>query len=138
MISNKERVANARVWRKRYGAGMRQIGILAAAGHFALDNNIADLAVDHAYAQKIAQAVNQVSPELIDPNTVHTNIVAINCAPLTEFAATINASLKESGLLASALGKHFLRLVTHRDLTAVDIDETCAIVTKVLSSYIPK
>ena len=56
LVSTHERIAKARIWRKRYGAGMRQIGILAAAGHYALDNNIKLLARDHANAKKLAQA----------------------------------------------------------------------------------
>jgi threonine aldolase len=51
MLSTKARVAEARIWRKRYGAGMRQVGILAAAGHYALDKNIDRLAEDHARAK---------------------------------------------------------------------------------------
>jgi threonine aldolase len=138
MISTKERVASARVWRKRYGAGMRQIGILAAAGDYALDHNIPSLALDHQRAKKLALAVQAIHPELIDPLTVDTNIVAINCAPLTAVAATINTQLKESGILASALGKHFLRLVTHRDLSEDNIDTACAVLTNVLGSYLPE
>jgi len=138
MISNKERIASARVWRKRYGAGMRQIGILAAAGHYALDNNIPALAHDHERAQRIASAAHSVLSSLIDPTTVETNIVALNCAELSANAATINASLKEHGVLASALGKHFLRLVTHRDLSDADVDQACEILKTVLKTYLEK
>ena len=138
MISNKERIASARVWRKRYGAGMRQIGILAAAGHYALDNNIPALVHDHERAQRIASAAHSVLSSLIDPATVETNIVALNCAELSANATTINASLKEHGVLASALGKHFLRLVTHRDLSDADVDQACEILKTVLKTYLEK
>jgi threonine aldolase len=77
MLSTKERVAKARVWRKRYGAGMRQIGLLAAGAHYALDNNIDRLSEDHRRAQELAQAIAAIDSSLIDPTTVHTNIVGL-------------------------------------------------------------
>ncbi len=77
MLSTKDRVNEARIWRKRYGAGMRQVGIIAAAGHYALDNNIARLADDHARAQKIAKAIAAIEPSLVNPDKVVTNIVGL-------------------------------------------------------------
>jgi threonine aldolase len=136
MISNQERVNTARVWRKRYGAGMRQIGILGAAAHYALDNNIPSLVRDHEIAQKISKAIHALNPSLIDPTTVETNIVAINCEVTGTQAGVINAALKENGVLAGALGKYFLRIVTHRDLTDDNVDEGIAKITSTLSRFL--
>ena len=116
MLSTKERVAKARVWRKRYGAGMRQVGLLAAAGHYALDHNIAPLAEDHRRAKEIATALNTVVPSVIDPTTVHTNIVGLDLAELKITAAELAARCKEEGLLIGALGPKYARLVTHLDI----------------------
>ena len=66
MISNKSRVAEARIWRKRYGAGMRQVGVIAAAGHYALDNNISRLAQDHERARRLADACAAIDNSLVD------------------------------------------------------------------------
>jgi len=116
MLSTKERVTKARVWRKRYGAGMRQIGILAAAGHYALDHNISLLAEDHRRAKEIAVALNAVVPSVIDPATVQTNIVGLDLAALNFTAAELATRCKEAGLLIGALGSKYARLVTHLDI----------------------
>ena len=116
MLSTKERVTKARVWRKRYGAGMRQIGILAAAGHYALDHNIAGLSEDHRRAKEIAIALNAVVPSVIDPTTVQTNIVGLDLAELKITAAELATRCKAEGLLIGALGPKYARLVTHLDL----------------------
>ena len=116
MLSTKERVTKARVWRKRYGAGMRQIGILAAAGHYALDHNIAGLSEDHRRAKEIAIALNAVVPSVIDPTTVQTNIVGLDLAEFKITAAELATRCKAEGLLIGALGPKYARLVTHLDL----------------------
>jgi threonine aldolase len=116
MISTKERVAKARVWRKRYGAGMRQIGILAAAGHYALDNNIPALRDDHRRARILADACATAAKSVINPETVQTNIVSLDLSGASQSAAEFSAAAREKGLWISALGPTFVRLVTHRDI----------------------
>ena len=132
LASSKERIASARIWRKRYGGGMRQVGILAAAGHYALDHNLARLADDHARAKKIAQACHAAVPSTTDPNHVDTNIVALNLTNTTLTAAALNDQLKAQGIAASALGPKFLRLVTHLDITDADIEKVCQVLPELL------
>jgi threonine aldolase len=132
MVSTKERVSKARPWRKRYGAGMRQAGILAAAGHYALDNNLALLKNDHRRAKSIADAIYSVAPKLIDPATVDTNIVGLDISTLKITASDLSAQLKENGVLASALGPKYLRLVTHLDLTDSDIETVNQVLPQLL------
>jgi len=122
MLSTTERVSKARVWRKRYGAGMRQVGILAAAAHFALDNNIERLAEDHRRAKELAQAIHAINSSLIDPATVQTNIVGLDLAALPITAAELATRCREKGLWISALGPKYARLVTHLDFD----DDQCA------------
>ena len=121
MLSNKERVASARIWRKRYGGGMRQIGMLAAAGHYALDNNIDRLSQDHAHARSLASAVSAVSPAVVNPAEVDTNIVILDLSGAARSAAELNGELKNAGILASTVGPTILRLVTHLDVSAADV-----------------
>jgi len=109
MISTKERIQEARIWRKRYGAGMRQVGILAAAGHYALDHNIARLAEDHLRAQKIAQSLAAINSSLVDPRKVATNIVGLELSKVGITAAELASRCKEAGLWISALGPHYAR-----------------------------
>lgn len=103
LVSSADRIGEARVWRKRYGAGMRQVGILAAAGRYALAHHVERLADDHARAARLAAAFG------VD---AATNIVVVN----VEDAATVAAKARTEGILVSALGPRFLRLVTHLDV----------------------
>jgi len=132
MISTKERVLKARQWRKRYGGGMRQAGILAAAGHFALDNNLNLLKNDHKKAKSIAVAVASIAPKTINPEHVQTNIVGLDLDSIIISASELSAQLKEKGVLASALGPKYLRLVTHLDITDSDIEKVNSILPQLL------
>lgn len=124
LLSTKEKIAEARIWRKRYGAGMRQIGLLAGAINYALDNNIERLKIDHQNAAKIAAACGLPAPD--------TNIVALDVSRYPFDAAQYAATLKENGVLAGALGKNFVRLVTHKDLTNENIDQVCEVLKRTL------
>ena len=132
MLSTKERVAEARIWRKRYGAGMRQVGIIAAAAHYALDNNIARLAEDHARAKKIATALSAIEASLVDPSKVHTNIVGLELSKIGITAAELTARCKDAGLWISALGPHYARLVTHLDFDDAQCDQAIEILKRAL------
>jgi len=128
LVSSKERIAHARVWRKRYGAGMRQVGVLAAAGHYALDHNIERLADDHRRARSIAQAIAKVAPSIIDLDSVMTNIIVLNMAEHEFDSAMLAAKARERGLVVGALGPQTVRLITHLDVN----DEDAALATRVL------
>ena len=128
MLSTKDRVTKARIWRKRYGAGMRQVGLLAGAAHYALDHNISRLSEDHRRAKEIAIAIASVDASLIDPNTVETNIVGLDLSALPITAAELAARTKEAGLWISALGPKYARLVTHLDFD----DAQCAQAIEIL------
>ncbi len=132
MLSTKERVAEARIWRKRYGAGMRQVGIIAAAAHYALDHNISRLAEDHARAKKIATALAAIDSSLVDPSKVHTNIVGLELSKIGITAAELTARCKDAGLWISALGPHYARLVTHLDFDDAQCDEAIEILKRTL------
>jgi threonine aldolase len=132
MLSTKDRVIKARAWRKRYGGGMRQAGILAAAAHYALDNNLALLKNDHKRAKEIAIAIAAVAPKVINPDHVETNIVGLDITSMKITAAQLSEQLKASGILASALGPKYLRVVTHLDLTDSDIEKVNQVLPQLL------
>ena len=124
LLTTKERATEARIWRKRYGAGMRQVGLLAAAANYAIDNHLQDLKRDHENAAKLAAAVGLPKPD--------TNIVALDVSKYPFHAQQFVATLKENGILAGALGLDFVRLVTHLDLSDQDIDQACEILKRTL------
>jgi threonine aldolase len=106
LVATADRIADARVWRKRHGGAMRQAGILAAAGRYALAHNLSHLADDHRRARDIAGALG------IDPSTVDSNIVMLTVPDAPEVAGKARAA----GVLVSALGPQLVRLVTHLDV----------------------
>lgn len=124
LLSDKDRIKEARVWRKRYGAGMRQVGLLAAAADFALENNLKRLERDHQNAKLIASACALPEPE--------TNIVALDVSKYPFSASEYVEILKQNGILAGALGVDFVRLVTHMDLSDLDIKTTCEVLKRTL------
>jgi threonine aldolase len=106
LVASAERIADARVWRKRHGGAMRQAGILAAAGRYALAHNLSHLVDDHRRARDVAGALG------IEPSTVDSNIVMLTVPDAPEVAGKARAA----GVLVSALGPQLVRLVTHLDV----------------------
>jgi threonine aldolase len=132
LLSTKENISVARVWRKRLGAGMRQVGVLAAAAHYALDHNITRLADDHRHAQILAKAIHSVAPDLVDPKLVDSNIVGLNLKSHRLDASQASAALREEGVLSGALGPKYLRLVTHMDVSTGQIEIAATKLAKIL------
>jgi threonine aldolase len=122
LVASAERIAEARVWRKRYGAGMRQAGILAAGGRYAIEHHVGRLADDHARARRLADELGA------DPATVPTNIVVLDVAD----AASVAVQAAAEGVLVAALGPRFLRLVTHLDVDDVDISRAIGVLKPLL------
>ena len=121
MIGSRDAVAEARVRRKRMGGGMRQAGILAAAGLHALDHHLERLADDHAHARLLAEAVG------LDPTTVDTNIVVLEHPD----AATFVASARAAGVLVATVGPTTVRLVTHLDVSRADAERAAGLLAGV-------
>jgi threonine aldolase len=127
VLGPREMVAEARVWRKRLGGGMRQVGVLAAAGLHALDHHVERLAEDHAHARLLAEACD------VDPSTVDTNIVVVE----TPDASAVVVAAREQGVLVSALGERAVRLVTHLDVSRAQVEEAASVLAKALASTRP-
>ena len=134
LVSSTERIASARIWRKRYGAGMRQAGILAAAGLYALDHNIERLADDHVRAQRLAFDLAEAVDGIVVPEHVETNIVVLDLAPSEWTAAALAVAAGERGVRISALGPNFARLVTHLDVDDDAITVAADVLTRLLRS----
>lgn len=132
IVGNKAFIEEARHVRKQFGGGMRQIGILAAAGLFAIKNNFDRLAADHANAKIFAEIVSASDSVRIDLESVQTNIVVIEIH--TSFSAIqIIDALKKRGALLSIMDSETLRAVTHLDVTQKDVIDAAHIVLDLLS-----
>ena len=113
LVGSKEAIAEARVYRKALGGGMRQAGVLAAAGLIALEKMPLRLHEDHANARMLAETLAQCSDVDIDLEAVQTNIVVFSLR--TRTASEVVAALKARGLLISTIAPYAVRLVTHHD-----------------------
>jgi threonine aldolase len=132
LVASADRIARARVWRKRYGAGMRQVGILAAAGMYALDHHLDGLVADHDRARRLAVGIAEARPDVVDPSEVETNIVVLDLAG-GPAAAELASGARDRGVAVSVLGPRTARLVTHRDLDDGDIDRAIDTLVSLLS-----
>ena len=112
--------------RKRLGGGMRQVGVLAAAGRIALRDNIARLSQDHARARRLAEALAGIRGLRLDPTDVETNIVIADVDPPEAVPAWL-AHLRAGGVLAGTMGFGRIRFVTHLDLDDAGIDRAIAL-----------
>jgi threonine aldolase len=114
VIGSAEKIARARVLRKRLGAGMRQVGILAAGGQYALRHHVARLAEDHVRARRLAEALAPFG--VVDADDVRTNLVPLDLSKAAVDAPTLGEKARAHGVLVSVLGPRTARLVTHLDL----------------------
>jgi threonine aldolase len=123
LLGSRAFIDEARVWRKVLGGGMRQVGVLAAAGLIALEDSPKLLHEDHANARRLAEGLTEMSGIEIDPEAVVTNIVLFDVSATGIAADEICARLKEHGVLASGFGSS-IRMVTHYDVSGADIETT--------------
>ncbi len=135
LAGSAEHIRRARVFRKALGGGMRQAGVLAAAGLLALEQGPGRLWEDHAHAQLLAKAVADEGGAEIDPDGVQTNIVIFRLKEGGD-APAFCAELKRHGVLASAVGPHAVRLVTHFDVTRTDCERAAAVLRQTLAASV--
>ena len=127
-------IAPARDLRQRLGGGVRQIGHMAAAGLVALNTMIDRLAEDHAHARRLAEGIHAVRPDCVDLDLVQTNMVIVETVPLGLAGPDLASKLAEAGVHCLAFGPHRIRLVTHCDVTADQIDQALEIIVATLRS----
>lgn len=122
VLGTSEVIDEARVRRKRLGGGMRQVGVLAAAGLYALDHHLERMAEDHDNARLIAEACG------VDPMTVPTNIVVVDVPSAPE----VVAAAAEQGIRIGAVGPQRVRLLTHLDITREDAEQAAKVLASIL------
>jgi threonine aldolase len=124
MLGSTDQVVEARVRRKRMGGGMRQVGVLAAAGLYALDHNLERMQEDHDHARLLAEACGA------DPQLTETNIVVVE---VPHARAVVDAA-REQGVLVGAVGPTRLRLLTHLDVARADVERAAKVLAGILQA----
>ena len=122
LVGDSETIAEAHRWRKIFGGGMRQSGILAAAGLYALKNNIDRLHEDHSRAFKLAKSVNSMNGFEVDIGSVQSNMAYITCQKKS--ASTVVSELGTLGIDVLSINEDVVRAVTHLHITDEDISRT--------------
>jgi threonine aldolase len=134
LVGDADYIARARGWRKLLGGGMRQAGILAAAGLIALESMTGRLAEDHAHARRLAAGLAEFDPALAGADAVPTNIVMFDVGASGRPAEWWSDRLKQSGVLANINTPQRLRFVTHRHIGAAEADKSAEIIGRIWQS----
>jgi threonine aldolase len=127
-------IAKGRLYRKRLGGGMRQVGVLAAACLIALEDSPKKLAADHANAKFLAEGLARIPGIQIDPNKVATNIVVFDVSQTRHAPAAISVLMKRHGVLMNAINDRQVRAVTHYDVTREDCAHALDAMAEVVAS----
>jgi len=122
LIGSKAFIERAHRFRKMLGGGMRQVGILAAAALYALENNVQRLAEDHYHAKMLATELGKIKGFQVNPELMETNIVVFDVSESGFSVAEVLAKLKTKGILIVPFGRNLARAVTHLDVSREDIE----------------
>ena len=128
----REFIKEARIWRKRMGGGMRQVGILAAAGLIALEEGPKRLHEDHENARRMAERLAEINGVKLDVDSVVTNIVVFDISDTGVTSPELCSRLKEKNILAVGIDDRQMRMVTHLDISSAAVDETISEVKSIL------
>jgi threonine aldolase len=134
VVGSRAFIDKARVYRKMFGGGMRQAGVIAAAGLIALRNSPSRLHVDHENAQILARGIAEIPQLSIDPAKVKTNIVICDCSQTGKTAVEFCEELHPHGIWAQDTALHSVRFVTHCDVDRAGIERALPIIKQVATS----
>jgi threonine aldolase len=136
LVGSKNFIAQARSVRKALGGGMRQAGILAAAGLIALEQGPARLHEDHATARLLAEGLAEIPGIAIDLSTVQTNVVICDVSATGKSSAEIAAELKSQGVLTGTVNPQLIRFVTHLNVSRVDCEKALQCLHSICSARV--
>jgi threonine aldolase len=134
VVSDAARIQKLRRLRKVFGGGMRQVGILAAAGIYALEHHVSRLAEDHVNARHLAQLLQGIPGVAVDVESVETNMVMFQVPQSSKSTEQLLEECRDSGVLLNAVGDRAFRAVTHLDVSREDMDSAGKIVTLVFAN----
>jgi threonine aldolase len=136
-VSSRKNIERARNFRKALGGGMRQAGVLAAAGLIALNDMTGRLQEDHDNAQLLAGALSQLPQVELDPALVQTNIVLFSLRGARD-PETLVSALASRGVLAGTVGARSIRLVTHHDVDRAACERASEILVEEIGKWVGK
>jgi threonine aldolase len=134
VLSDAAMLPAARSLRRALGGGMRQAGVLAAAGRHALAHNLGRLALDHANARMIGTRVAEAAPGVTEPVQIETNIVTLDLSAHRLDASELAGRCRESRVLVSVFGPRRVRLVTHLDVSESDARRAADVIAAALAA----
>jgi len=135
IVGTQDFIDQARKWRKMIGGGMRQAGVIAAAGLVSMDTMIDRLADDHVNAKKLAEGLANIDGLSVDPQRIQTNIVIFEVDPAMSTVQEFMAALDREGVKVSYPGEHTIRMVTHREIDSSEIDDALARISNVAKGF---
>jgi threonine aldolase len=135
ILGSREFIERARSVRKLLGGGMRQVGVLAAAGLIALEKTPQRLHEDHANAKRLAEGLAEMPGIQTDPETVRTNIIIFDISGTGMNTAECSQKLKERGVLANGINPRQMRMVTHYDVTREDCFHALKIIREIVQPW---
>jgi threonine aldolase len=138
ILGSREFIERARVYRKMFGGGMRQVGIMAAAGLIALEKSPARLHEDHENARRLAEGIAQIPGLKIDPASVKSNIVIFDCMASGMNAVDLCDALHVRGIWAQDTAIHSVRMVTHWNVNRSGIDKALAELQAVVGKQVAR
>ncbi len=134
VVSDAARNQKLRRLRKVFGGGMRQVGILAAAGIYALEHHVSRLAEDHENAQYLAQRLRAIAGVAVDVESVETNMVMFQVLQCSKSTEQLLKDCREAGVLLNAVGDRSFRAVTHLDVNREDMEAAGRVFARVFAS----
>ena len=132
LVGSKDFIREAARWRKMVGGGMRQAGVLAAAGLVALDTMVDRLAEDHQNARRLAAGLANIDGITVDADSIQTNIVIFDIDEKVAKAPDFIKAMAGDGVLVSYPGEQSVRMVTHRHISSDDAEEALSRTSKVV------
>jgi threonine aldolase len=133
IVGTRAFIEKGRIYRKMFGGGMRQAGVLAAAGLVALQRSPKRLHIDHENARRLAEGVAEIRNLRIDPKKVRTNIVIFDCSKTGKTAVELCEALSLRGVWAQDTALYSVRFVTHCDLNREGIERALSVLQEVVA-----
>ena len=133
VVGDKGFIEKARIYRKMFGGGMRQAGVIAAAGLIALETSPGRLHIDHENAKRLAEGIAEIPGLAIDPKKVRSNIVIFDCGKTGKTAVEICDALHPHGVWAQDTALYSVRVVTHCDVDGAGVERALAVLKDVVA-----